>query len=314
MLPSQLYKAERPRSAGLYRRHKSNSVATLVTCVLALIVLWTFVANLQVWLKLGGRKAEPSSAFSPSTKRPAPNLRNLVLVACHAVFVGSDYSKAEDPDAWLLLDYQKVPGQAHSFIEHIQAGIQHAEHDLAALLLFSGGQTRKAAGPRSEAEGYWLVAEAAKWWGSHSVRERAFTEEHARDSFENLLFSLCRFYELTGHYPDDLLVIGYDFKHERFCDLHRAALKWPDQRFRFVGTPALTASAQEGEHKTLAAFRQDPFGCQGALLAKKEDRDFFAVGPYFGNRCPDIESLLSYCDNAKQKGQKTHTQLPWDTG
>lgn len=70
-------------------------------------------------------------------------------------------------------------------------------------------------------------------------------QEHARDSFENLLFSLCRFFELTGHFPDDLLVIGYEFKHERFSDLHRAALRWPDQRFSFVGTPALTAGAQE---------------------------------------------------------------------
>lgn len=85
-----------------------------------------------------------------------------------------------------------------------------------------------------------VVLEAAT-----SQRKGLLSQEHARDSFENLLFSLCRFYELTGHYPDDLLVIGYDFKHERFCDLHRAALKWPDQRFRFVGTPALTASAQE---------------------------------------------------------------------
>lgn len=42
------------------------------------------------------------------TKRPVPHLRNLVLVACHAVFIGSDYSKAEDAEAWLLLDYQKV--------------------------------------------------------------------------------------------------------------------------------------------------------------------------------------------------------------
>ena len=85
--------------------------------------------------------------------------------------------------AWqLVLSYatafvlDQVPGQAHSFIEHIQTGIQHAEHDPDALLLFSGGQTRKAAGPRSEAEGYWLVAEAARWWGSTLVRERAFTE------------------------------------------------------------------------------------------------------------------------------------------
>ncbi len=76
----------------------------------------------------------------------------------------------------LSLPDLQVPGQAHSFIEHIQEGIARAEHDPDSLLLFSGGQTRKAAGPRSEAEGYWLVAEAASWWGSDTVRDRAFTE------------------------------------------------------------------------------------------------------------------------------------------
>ena len=70
-------------------------------------------------------------------------------------------------------------------------------------------------------------------------------QEHARDSFENLLLSLCRFYELTGHYPNEVLVISYAFKHERFADLHRAALLWPDHRFRFLGTPALMPGAEE---------------------------------------------------------------------
>ena len=70
----------------------------------------------------------------------------------------------------------QVPGQVHSFIEHIQEGIAQAEADATALLLFSGGPTRKAAGPRSEAEGYWLVAEAADWWGHSHIRERAYTE------------------------------------------------------------------------------------------------------------------------------------------
>ena len=44
----------------------------------------------------------------PSRQHPRPDLRNLILVACHAVFVGSDYTKAEDHESWLLLDYQKV--------------------------------------------------------------------------------------------------------------------------------------------------------------------------------------------------------------
>lgn len=39
-----------------------------------------------------------------------------------------------------------------------------------------------------------------------SVKWRAMTEEHARDSFENLLFSVCRFRELTGKYPHNITV------------------------------------------------------------------------------------------------------------
>ena len=61
-------------------------------------------------------------------------------------------------------------------------------------------------------------------------------QEHARDSFENLLFSLCRFYELTGHYPINITVISYELKQKRFQDLHRPAVQFPRQRFQFIGT------------------------------------------------------------------------------
>ena len=86
-------------------------------------------------------------------------------------------------------------GEAQSFVDHIRLGVQEAAEDPTALLLFSGGQTRQEAGPRSEGLSYWIVAEAAKWFGTEDVRKRTFTEEHARDSFENLLFSLCRYYQ-----------------------------------------------------------------------------------------------------------------------
>ena len=70
----------------------------------------------------------------------------------------------------------------------------------------------------------------------------------------------------------------------------------------------------QGEQKALEAFRKDPFGCRGALLSKKEDRDPFAVGPYFGNRCPAMESLLSHCEGTKQRGHTASIHLPWDSG
>lgn len=39
---------------------------------------------------------------------PAPHLRNLVLVACHSVYTGLDFTNSEEKSSWFLLDYQKV--------------------------------------------------------------------------------------------------------------------------------------------------------------------------------------------------------------
>ena len=57
------------------------------------------------------------------------------------------------------------------------------------------------------AGGRWVgtgVSGAISGCGQHpgwpQVRRRALTEEHARDSFENLLFSVCRFKQLTSRW------------------------------------------------------------------------------------------------------------------
>lgn len=61
-------------------------------------------------------------------------------------------------------------------MQHIRLGVGAAAEDPAALLMFSGGQTRAAAGARSEAASYWGVAAAAGWFGSPQVAERTVTE------------------------------------------------------------------------------------------------------------------------------------------
>eukprot|EP00884_Botryococcus_braunii_P022275 jgi/Botrbrau1/8731/Bobra.0090s0007.1 len=129
--------------------------------------------------------------------------------------------------------------------------------------------------------------------------------EHARDSFENLLFGLCRFIELTGHPPDYITVVGYEFKRERFETVHREALRWPKDRFSYVGTAALTPNAIEGEKKTLDAFHYDPYGCTGMLASKRQERDPFAIGPYTPGRCPAAGPLLTYCGPQLYHGPTT---------
>ncbi|GAA0148674.1 hypothetical protein LIER_08053 [Lithospermum erythrorhizon] len=245
-----------------------------------------------------------------SDEYPFPKLKNLVMVAGHSVYTSSRCEKVDKEDAWYLEPYQKHPGQAATFVEHIEKGVELAENDDEALLLFSGGETRKNAGPRSEAQSYWTVAEAKGWFGNQeTVRQRALTEEHARDSFENLLFSVCRFRELTGLYPENITVVGYDFKEDRFVRLHRSAIKFPATRFFYSGTPSSQTSieaAMTGETLVKAQFQEDPYGCIGALRRKKLGRDPFHRSIPYPNGCPEIRGLFKYCGVTTYPGA-----LPW---
>uniref|UniRef100_A0A0E0KQX4 DUF218 domain-containing protein n=1 Tax=Oryza punctata TaxID=4537 RepID=A0A0E0KQX4_ORYPU len=241
---------------------------------------------------------------------PLPELRNLVMVAGHSIYTSESCGKIDREDSWFLEPYQKHPGQAATFLAHIKEGVGIAARDEKALLLFSGGETRKDAGPRSEAQSYWTIADSKGWFGNdESIRRRALTEEHARDSFENLLFSVCRFRELTGNYPQNITVVSYDFKEERFAQLHRSALGFPEGRFFFLGTPA-TSTAREaavkGEAAVRSQFQEDPYGCLGSLHIKRLKRDPFHRAIPYPNGCPELKGLFSYCGLVPYPGQ-----LPW---
>ncbi|KAJ9166772.1 hypothetical protein P3X46_021475 [Hevea brasiliensis] len=251
------------------------------------------------------RKLDMSSNVYPFAK-----LKNLVTVAGHSVYTSSSCERVDKEDSWFLESYQRNPGQAATFVTHIQEGVEITAKDDRALLLFSGGETRKDAGPRSEAQSYWTVAESKGWFGNEEgVRWRALTEEHARDSFENLLFSVCRFRELTGTYPENITVVSYNFKKERFSHLHRSAIGFPDSRFFYYGTPTTSTSkeaALKGEALVRAQFQEDPYGCTGTLRRKKLGRDPFHRSIPYPNGCPEIEGLFRYCGAGPYPGS-----LPW---
>ncbi|GLT58443.1 hypothetical protein SLA2020_313340 [Shorea laevis] len=241
---------------------------------------------------------------------PYAKLKDLVMVAGHSVYASSSCGKVDEEDSWFLMPYQKHSGQAATFLAHIREGIDIVAKDDEALLLFSGGETRKDAGPRSEAQSYWSVAESKGWFGEEeSVRWRALTEEHARDSFENLLFSVCRFRELTGSYPNNITVVSYDFKEERFAHLHRSAISFPESRFFYVGTSASPMSreaALKGEALVRAQFQEDPYGCISSLKGKKLGRDPFHRTIPYPEGCPEIKGLFRHCGTAPYQGS-----LPW---
>lgn len=243
------------------------------------------------------------------------NASHLIVVAGHTVYVGTDMAgpQAETEKEWYLLDYQK--GQLAWFLSHIKRGVELAAADEASLLVFSGGASRIDAGPRSEASAYWLYADAHRWFSKTErdeadVRRRSHTEEFARDSFENLLYSICRFKQLSGNYPSRITVVSLPFKERRFSAHHRAALRFPRSRFAFDGVGGSPPAAVEGEvSQSLKPYETDPYGCHGALAEKRQQRDPFRRAEPYPKGCHELDGLFQAASCA---AEIYRGPLPWD--
>jgi len=258
--------------------------------------------------------AKSSKKFS-TNKVDESQLTHAVIVAGHAVLRINKLNSAErDDNAWYLLSYQLNQGFPGIITSHIKRGIQSAVEDPYAMLLFSGGQTRRDVGPTSEAASYYYLANEKKWLltkDGGSIAGRVYLEEHARDSYENLLYSICRFREVSGHYPTKVTVVGFDFKAKRFTDLHRSAIGFPAANFSYVGLrPAHSlfdhTKAARGEEDTIRVFKNDMYGCSAALAGKRDIRNPFRRTSPYELACPELKKLLFWC------GPDLYTApLPW---
>jgi hypothetical protein len=291
-------------------------------------------------LALSFRFLLPSSRIERYTKRfqnehsVTSHATHLIIVAGHSVLIsGNVQNAAFDDSVWYLYDYQKNKGLPRAIVSHIQAGIRLALDDPNSLLVFSGGETRARTGPETEGGSYFRVADALDLWDGRdvflsrdadasdsvvanlTVRARTVSEEYATDSFENMMFSICRFHEVTGHYPNKISLVSFTFKRRRFETLHASALRWPLDRFHYVGIdpPPSTgfdlAESTEGENNnSLLPFRSDPYGCHSEILQhkRKERNPFSRTAPY-ELTCPEMKELLHWCGPESISNEK----LPW---
>jgi hypothetical protein len=228
----------------------------------------------------------------------------LILVAGHAI--PRRFDRLESDEGWHLKHFQS--GEGSCYVEHVRAGVKLAAESPESLLLFAGGQTDAAAGPMSEGQGYWAIAEHSEWFGTPEVRGRASTEEFSMDSFLNLLYGLCRYREMTGAYPERTVAVGWGFKGPRF-DLHRAALRYPANRFRYFGVndPPRLAENIHFEALRREGFREDPYGAQPDFVSKRMARNVFHRQHGYAISCPEIRGLLDYTGPEIYPGP-----LPWD--
>ncbi|OMJ29400.1 U3 small nucleolar RNA-associated protein 20 [Smittium culicis] len=199
------------------------------------------------------------------------DLTDLIIVPGHAVYTGE--GSALDEKNWELESYQA--GNVGVFVSHIHKGIEILQEHEKALLIFSGGITHPAPNIISEAFGYMAVAKKMGWILPEIIG-RIFMEEFASDSYENLLFSICRFHEVTGNYPLRITVVGFDFKKDRFNDFHLKAIGYPSIRFTYIGINMSGDIQKElqGEKKNgYDQFKKDLYGCDTFLKTKKVKRN-----------------------------------------
>lgn len=248
----------------------------------------------------------------------------LVLVCCHATYMGDGSNTAEDQ--WILQPFQRSdqmlnkPGEHETFIQHILSAAHITHSDPRALLIFSGGKTTPA--PRTEAEGYATILK-------HIVQHNAMlypagvrfaTETYATDSYQNLIFSIIRFRQLTGVYPRNITVITHAFKERRFLELHAPAIKWPHHRIRVQGlNPPFTLDelnfTQKGEHeRAYRFFAEDPYGVRMPLLQKRMERNWNVdkAHVFLGWKLePPVMGLLEW--QGGMSGWETFPRrLPWE--
>ena len=120
------------------------------------------------------------------------------------------------------------------------------------------------------------------------------------------MFSICRFHEVTGRYPEKITVISFSFKEKRFKELHAKALLWPDEQFSYIGVDPEESTgfnleeSTKGELENAALpFENDLYGCQSeSLKEKRRQRNPFHRTPPYEFSCPDMKVLLNWCERS----------------
>lgn len=254
----------------------------------------------------------------------------LIVVPGHGVFKGLDARRDwANESEWGLETFQQGYDGflIKAFSQHIKRSLVELSTRGAstALVIFSGGQTRASTGPRSEGLSYYVVAEANDWFGVFPEVEvkvdvatkRVFAEEFARDSYENLLFSVCRYHEIAGKYPRKIVVVNWEYKRRRFEELHRVALRWHKADFEYIGidirdaAKALHLEVPESlsnfsDARTLERVESDLYCCKVNEKVRIERNPQRRVIPYLTS-CKDIRDFLLYCGPHLYE----ETALPW---
>jgi len=228
--------------------------------------------------------------------------KRLLVLCCHGVYHKKEF-------------YANYPSEAEFYKEHIRESLNALKEGKYDVLIISGGYTKYPV-EKSEARGY------LDWSDDLGVARTGLVilEEYARSSVENLMFSMCRFYEYFNDSPE---AVGA-------CTLH-----WKKDWFGQVIVPALCLPnfqviVPEGEEKKLRKSWARPYPYKESIVVandhrvdpleiceteKVQQRDPWKKGHPYANINAGFSRMFGELDKMKEQGNTNADDLkpfyPW---
>ncbi|GME68044.1 unnamed protein product [[Candida] boidinii] len=182
------------------------------------------------------------------------NIDTLVILPCHSIYkrvpTNDTISRKElsqdepgpgfDEKDWELAPFQYEAHDHLFFIKHIYASYEYLlQHKANSVLVLSGGYTKDSQKELSESLSYLNVAKMRGLipldYENTFENGKLLLEDRARDSYENVVFSLIKFRELIDKYPKKIVIVGLEFKRFRFIEQHLKVLQFPVTDIEYIG-------------------------------------------------------------------------------
>ena len=215
--------------------------------------------------------------------------KHPLILCCHCVYDNGNI-------------YSEFPEDKTIYEQHLRESIKSLRDRRYDVLIISGGYTKRDL-EKSEAQG---MLDWAQDLGLNM--QGILLEEYARDSFENVLFSICRFYQEYEQFPKSVGICSWKSKERRFRIIAHV-LTLPNYSFLVIGDKE---EVKEREAKLLDLVIDDPFHRKPSLAYMRQKRDPWNKGnPYASvERFKDMFETL---DLMEEKGLTDYrlVSLPW---
>ncbi len=198
--------------------------------------------------------------------------------------------------------YSDYPEDKDVFEKQLRQSVQAMEDGHHDILIISGGYTKTEI-EKSEARGMldWAIDLNLK-----ISPNQILLEEFARDSFENVLFSICRFHEYYDYFPQSLTVCSWESKRTRFMTIANA-LRLLHYSLMGVG---IKDEIQQAEDYSSEIIEADPLHRGVSFAQKRVQRDTWEKGNHYA-KLPRLRKMFDTLTDMEKKGLTNSSDIEW---